>query len=76
MYCEYEEKDCPDSEFRVIPRLGLIHQVNVPLVHTVAGDEVRIGKSPPTDYDVPLPEPLVEFREGTRPIAGSKPKRS
>ena len=76
MYCEYEERDCPDSEFRVIPRLGVIHQVNVALVHTVAGDEIRIGKSRPIDYDVPLPEPLVEFRKKSRPIAESKPNDS
>jgi hypothetical protein len=74
MYCEYEERDCPDSEFRVMPRLGLIHRVNVAFVHTVAGDEIRIGKSGPTDYDVT--QPLVELRETSRPIAESKPKRS
>jgi len=54
----------------------VIHQVNVALVHTVAGDEIRIGKSRPIDYDVPLPEPLVEFRKKSRPIAESKPNDS
>lgn len=76
MYCEYEAKDCPDSEFRVIPKLGVIHQVNVALVHTVAGDEIRIGQSRPTGDDVPLPEPLVQFRERSRSVAERNPKRS
>lgn len=76
MYCEYEERDCPDWEFRVIPRLGLIHNVNVASVHTVAGDEVRVGKARRTDSDVPLPEPFVVLREVSRSNGKSKPKRS
>jgi hypothetical protein len=59
MYCEYEAKNCPDSEFSIDARYGWVHNV-VPR-HTVAGDltDGQEGHNLPTP-PLPVREPLPD----------------
>jgi hypothetical protein len=51
MYCEYEGRDFPNTEFTVDPKYGRVH--NRPPKHTVAGD--LLPKSGRSRRHGPLP---------------------